>query len=43
MEVALLVNDEENVCRFEVQREGHWIYMQLMVKSCRGKVAGVVL
>ena len=26
MEVARLVNDEENGCRFEVQREEHWIH-----------------
>ena len=28
MEVSRLVNDEENGCRFEVQREEHWIHMQ---------------
>ena len=26
MEVARLVNDEENDCRFEVHRENHWSY-----------------
>ena len=28
MEVARLVNGEENDCRFEVQREEHWIHMR---------------
>ena len=28
MEVAGLVNDEENDCRLEVQREEHWIHTQ---------------
>ena len=27
MEVARLVNDKENDCRFEVQREEHWMHM----------------
>ena len=26
MEVARLVNDEEKDCRFEVQREEHWMH-----------------
>ena len=44
MEVARLVNDEENGCRFEVQKgrtlDTHVTYM---VNSCQGKVAGVIL
>ena len=27
MGVARLVDDEENDCRFQVQREEHWIHM----------------
>ena len=40
MEVARLVNNEENGCRFEVKGEEHWI-TTYMVNSCQGKVAGV--
>ena len=29
MEVARLVNVEENDCKFEVQREEHWMHMDL--------------
>ena len=39
MEVARLVNDEENDCRFEVQMEEHWIHTPTyMVNSCQGKL-----
>ena len=41
VEVAKLVNDDENDCRFEVQREEKWIHTIYMVNSCQVKVAGV--
>ena len=40
MDVARLVNDEENDCRFEVQREEHWKNTQSI---CQAKVARVIL
>ena len=43
MEVTRLVNDGENACRFEVQREEHGDIVTYMVNSCQGKVAGDIL
>ena len=33
MEVARLVNNEENDCRFEVQREENWIQWSIAVRE----------
>ena len=38
LEVARLVHDEENDCRFELH-----IYANYIVNSCLGKITGVIL
>ena len=43
MEVARLVNDEENDCRFGVQREEHWVHTRLTWSIAEGKVAVILL
>ena len=42
MAVPRLVNDEENYCKFEVQRNEYWIHTDLLVNCCQGMVAGVI-
>ena len=44
MEVARLVNIEDNNCRFEVPREEYWMHTRPTLSvAVRGKAAGVIL
>ena len=42
LEVTRLALDEENDCRFVVQREEHWIHTRIHGQYLSGKVVGVI-